>query len=184
MFCTKKGFLIAEPTIWIPYLITLPLTLSYVIQYIQYSRERELHLFFHLLLILISIVCATMLTFQVPLKVSTQAIGTESMTLAMLRDCSILINVPEIIRKKCASPIPVAITLASALNSMIWMIHGKVSIDDFKVHACNLLKLLSNMFQLYLVKKYGIKKNKSSFSGFDESEVLPLIKVDKKKLGK
>jgi len=174
------GFLIAEPTIWMPNLITLPLTLSYVMQYVQHSRQRKLYLFFHLLLILISIVCTTMLTLQVPLKVSTQIIGTESMILAILRDCSSLVNVPEIIRKKCASPIPVAVTLASALNSVLWLIYGKVNIDDFKVYAPNLLRLVSNMFQLYLVKKYGIKNTKSS--DFGDSEVLPLMNIDKKKL--
>merc|ERR1712151_159437 len=173
------GFLIAEPTIWIPNLITLPLTLSYVMQYITHSRQRKLYLFFHLLIILIAIVCTTMLTLQVPLKVSTQIIGTESMILAILRDCSSLVNVPEIIRKKCASPIPVAVTLASALNATLWLIYGKVNINDFKVYAPNLLRLLSNMYQLYLVKKYGIN---SKSSDFGDSEVLPLMKIDKKRL--
>jgi len=172
------GFLIAEPTIWIPNLITLPLTLSYVMQYIQHSRQRKLHLFFHLLLILISVVCTTMLTLQVPIKVSTQIIGTESMILAILRDCSSLVNVPDIIRKKCASPIPVAVTLASTLNAMLWLIYGKVNIDDFKVYAPNLLRLLSNVYQLYLVKKYGVNNSICN----DADAVLPLLKIDNKKL--
>lgn len=102
------------------------------------------------------------------------------MILAILRDCSSLINVPDIMRKKCASSIPVAVTIASTLNAMLWLIYGKLNMGDFKVYAPNLLRLVANAFQLYLVKKYGTTK--SLEYGDSPDMLIPLVRVDKKNL--
>jgi len=156
------GFLMSKPKLWIPNLVALPLTMFYVIQYIRYSRQKSTSLFRHLFILLFGIVTTAGSTVVLPFHLSSYVTGIESMLFSILRDSSSLASIPEIIRKKCADSIPLPVTIASLINCTLWVVYGIFDIDDAKVYVPNLIRLFSNLIQMFLVVKFGSRKNQVS----------------------
>jgi len=82
-------------------------------------------------------------------------VGTLAVAVNVVRDWSPLVALPEVIRKKSAESIPAVLSVACCIDNALWIVYGKLVMDDALVYAPNTFRFCLTSAQVLLVVCYG-----------------------------
>jgi len=122
-------------------------------QYCKYSPQESSYLpgklIHHVKGVSVFFIATISTIFVLPSPTASRLVGFEALILFVFRDYSALLALPEILRTKCVESIPVPFTVACALNSALWIVYGKLEMDNIMVYLSYVIRFISNAVQLF-----------------------------------
>ena len=168
------GALKSQRMLWVPNLVSLPLSIWCFCVYTRYSPQESTQLpgtvMQHVGLILGLFAVTSLSAVVLPPWIAVQAVGLQAVLICVIRDWSPLVRLKEVLQTKNADSLSAPMSIAGCFDCALWAIFGKMGMDDALVYVPNTIRLGFTALQVVLLAMYGSwarekRKNRSKKGG-------------------
>ena len=168
------GALKSQRMLWVPNLISLPLSIWCFCVYTRYSPQESTQLpgtvMQHVGLILGLFAMTSLSAVLLPPWIAVQAVGLQAVLICVIRDWSPLVRLKEVLQTKNADSLSAPMSIAGCFDCALWATFGKMGMDDALVYVPNTIRLGFTALQVVLLAMYGSwarekRKNRSKKGG-------------------
>ena len=153
------GALRSQRMLWVPNLVSLPLSIWCFCVYTRYSPQESTQLpgtvSQHVALILGLFVMTALSATILPPWIAVQAVGLQAVLICVVRDWSPLVRLKEVLQTKNADALSAPMSVAGCFDCALWGIFGKLGMDDALVYVPNAIRFGFTALQVLLLLQFG-----------------------------
>lgn len=153
------GALRSQRMLWVPNLVSLPLSIWCFCVYTRYSPQESTQLpgtvSQHVALILGLFVITALSATILPPWIAVQAVGLQAVLICVVRDWSPLVRLKEVLQTKNADALSAPMSVAGCFDCALWGIFGKLGMDDALVYVPNAIRFGFTALQVLLLLQFG-----------------------------
>lgn len=153
------GALKAQKMLWVPNLVSLPLSIWCFCVYTRYSPQESTQLpgtvMQHVVLILGLFAITSLSAVVLPPWIAVQVVGLQAVFICVVRDWSPLVRLKEVLKTKNADSLSGPMSIAGCFDCALWATFGKMGMDDALVYIPNTIRLGFTALQVVLLAMYG-----------------------------
>lgn len=153
------GALKSQRMLWVPNLVSLPLSIWCFCIYTRFSPQESTQLpgtvMQHVGLILGLFAVTSLSAVLLPPWIAVQAVGLQAVLICVIRDWSPLVRLKEVLQTKNADSLSAPMSIAGCFDCALWAIFGKMGMDDALVYVPNTIRLGFTALQVVLLAMYG-----------------------------